>query len=52
MRNEKPLPERIDLVIERTRVSIADWTEGSESSVTSRQVEASVGDTSARLCGF
>ena len=49
---EKPLPERMDLVRERTRVSMEDWTEERERSVTSRQVEAREGEMSARVRGL
>lgn len=49
---ENPLPERIDLVIEKTRVSISDWTEERDRSVTSRQEEEREADTSASVVGF
>lgn len=52
MVKEKPLPERMDLVRERTRVSMVDCTEERERSVTSRQEEEREGDMSARVIGF
>ena len=52
MVKEKPLPARMDLVRERTRVSMVDWTEERERSVTSRQVEDREGERSARVMGL
>lgn len=49
---EKPLPARMDLVRERTRVSMVDWTEERERSVTSRQEEEREGERSARVMGL
>lgn len=49
---EKPLPDKMDLVRESTRVSISDWTESRERSVTSRQeVEREV-ESEASVPGF